>query len=237
MNYALENRPDYIAAKYSVKSQEESIKSAESGSKPQVSLSVEKTITSEGATFQEDHNGSWNAGLKAQWNIFDNGITSAKVEKAKSALRKAQSVEKKAHEDIVLEVNAAFLDLKAAETNIKTTEEAIKIAKEDYDISQIRYAEGIDTNLSVMDASDKLTQAQNSYYNALYTYYISKAKLDKAMGVPLNIDVQMYVQAENEGKNSEKALEISKLEEQNIIVDTPVDESLNTPFKDLECTM
>jgi hypothetical protein len=52
------------------------------------------------------------------------------------------------------------------------------------------------------------------------------------MGVPLNIDVQMYVQAENEGKNSEKALEISKLEEQNIIVDTPVDESLNTPFKD-----
>lgn len=212
-NYAMENRPDYIAAQYAVKRAEAALESAKSDYKPKVSVSAERNIISEGATLKEDHSGSWNAGLKAQWNIFDNGITSAKVEQEKSALRKAQSVEKKAQEDILLEVNAAYVDLKAAETNIQTTQSAITIAQEDYMIAQMRYTEGIDTNLAVMKAQENLTEAQNNYYNALYTYYISKAQLDKAMGVPLNIDVKLYVQAEQDGKNSEKALEFSKLEE------------------------
>lgn len=213
MNYALENRPDYLAAQYAVKSAEAEIKSARSDSMPQVSATIGKSMSSEGVNFKEDHNGEWSAGIRAQWNIFDNGTTSAKVEQAKAALRKTKATEKKAKNDILLEVNAAFSDLKAAETNIKTTQAAISLAHEDYMIAQMRYSEGIDTNLVVMEAQEKLTEAQNNYYNALYTYYISKSHLDKAMGVPLNIDVKLYVQAEQEGKTSDKALEISKLEE------------------------
>ena len=162
INYALENRPDYIAAQYSVKMADAAIKTAKSGSKPAVSLSVEKVNTSKGAAFKEDIQGYWEAGLKAEWNIFDNGITTAKVKRAESALRKAQSVEQKAREDISLEVNAAYLDLKAAETNIQTTKTTIDIAKEDYFIAQLRYTEGIDTNLAVMEAQEKLTEAQNN---------------------------------------------------------------------------
>ena len=220
-DYALENRPDYLAAQYAVKSAEAEVKSTRSGTLPQVSATVGRSMSSEGLNFKEDHSGEWSAGIRAQWNIFDNGITSSKVEQSKSALRKAKSTEKKAKEDILLEVNAAFLDLKAAETNIKTTQSAIAIAKEDYEIAQLRYTEGIDTNLAVMDAQEKLTEAQNNYYNSLYTYYISKSQLDKAIGVPLNIDVQLYTQAEQEGKTSDQALEVAKLEKQNTLVDKP----------------
>ena len=56
-----------------------------------------------------------------------------------------------------------------------------------------------------MDASDKLTQAKNNYYTALYTYNTAKAALDKAMGVPVSIDVVRYVTAESEGKNAAEA--------------------------------
>ena len=230
VSYALENRPDYIAAKYAVKQQEAALKSAKSGNKPKVSISAEKDIISEGATFKEDHNGSWNAGFKAQWNIFDNGITSAQVEQAKSSLRKAKAAERKAQENITLEVNAAYLDLKAAETNITTAEKAISIAQEDYQIAQMRYSEGIDTNLVVMDAQEKLTLAQNNYYNSLYTYYIGKAQLDKAMGVPLNIDVKLYTQAEQDGNTSDQALELSKLEKQNTLVDKKAEEIVDEAF-------
>ena len=93
-------------------------------------------------------------------------------------------------------------------------------------IAQMRYTEGIDNNLSVMDAQEKLTEARTNYYNALYTYNISKAQLDKAMGVPVNIDVPSYVEAQQEGKTSEKALEISKLREQNDNVTEPFETSL-----------
>lgn len=224
MDYALENRPDYVAAQYSVKQATAEVKKAKSGTKPKVSLAVEKDITSEGATFKEDHTGKWSAGLKANWNIFDNGITSAQVERAEARLRKAQSVEKQAQEGILLEVNAAYCDLRAAEINIQATSATIEVAKEDYQLAQLRYIEGIDTNLAVLDAQEKLTAAQNNYYNALYTYNISKAQLDKAMGIPVNIEVPLYVQAAQEGKTSEKALEISKLSEQNMLFEDSFDE-------------
>ena len=224
MDYALENRPDYIAARYAVMQARSEIKTEKSGIKPQVSAAAEKSMTGEGAIFRQDHSGSWNAGLRAQWNIFDNGITSAKVKRATSSLRKAISVEKQAEESILLEVNNAYLDLKAAEKNIQTTAAAIKIAEEDYVIAQMRYTEGIDTNLAVMDAQEKLTEARTNYYNALHTYNISKAQLDKAMGVPVGIDVPSYVKAEKEGKNSEQALEISQLQDE--------DNYTNEPFKE-----
>jgi outer membrane protein TolC len=40
-----------------------------------------------------------------------------------------------------------------------------------------------------MDAEEKLTTAQSNYYNALYKYNSSKAALDKAMGLMVDLDV------------------------------------------------
>ena len=48
-----------------------------------------------------------------------------------------------------------------------------------------------------MNAQDKLTDARNRYYNALYQYNVNKAALDKAMGLMVDLDVADY-QAELE---------------------------------------
>jgi len=76
----------------------------------------------------------------------------------------------------------------------------------------VRYEEGVDTNLNVMDAQEKLTQARTNYFSALYSYTTSKAQLEKAMGIPIEIDAEIYKKAVDEGKISKKALEISKVE-------------------------
>ena len=118
-------------------------------------------------------------------------------------------------EKIQLEVAKAYTDLISAEKNISTMETAVKFAEEDYMIAQLRYNEGVDTNLAVMDAQEKLTEARTNYYNSLYNYNIAKAALDKSMGVPININVPLYVEAEQVGKSSKKALEESKIETVN----------------------
>ena len=110
-----------------------------------------------------------------------------------------------------MEVSKAYNDLVAAEKNITITSEAIKMAEEDYSIAQLRYLEGIDTNLSVMDAQEKLTEAQTNYYNALYSYNIAAAALDKARGIPVNINVPLYVSAEKMTKSPDKALKKSQI--------------------------
>ena len=51
-----------------------------------------------------------------------------------------------------------------------------------------------------------------NYFNAIYSYEVSKAQLEKAMGVPVETDAKLYVQAEQENKSSDEALTVSTIE-------------------------
>ena len=183
--YALEHRPDGIAADYAVKQAMETVKSVKAGRKPQLNAVVSKTFNGEKA-FDDDHNENWAAGLSLSWNVFDNNVTSAQVRESEATVRRLESVAKQTRESIELEVRQAYNSLLSAEKNILTTGIAVDQAEEDYNISQVKYKEGVGTNLEVMDAQEKLTEARTNYYTALYTYNVSKAQLDKAMGVPVD---------------------------------------------------
>jgi len=81
----------------------------------------------------------------------------------------------------------------------------------------VRYEEGENTNLPVMDAQEKLTQAQVNYFDALYSYNMNKAQLEKAMGIPIEIDAAIYSSAVENGKNATKALEKSAVASSTIL--------------------
>ena len=106
-----------------------------------------------------------------------------------------------------------------AEKNIEVTASAVAKAEEEFDIAQVRYVEGVDTNLNVMNAQEKVVETRNNYYAALYSYNTSRAQLEKAMGVPVTIDALLYAEAEQTGKSSEKSLKAAAVE--NIYDDLP----------------
>lgn len=212
LEYALSHRPDGIAANFSVKSSEENVNYAKSGARPNISAIFSGLFSGEGA-FKADHDYErWSAGIEMNWNIFDNNVTSAQVNQAKILQKKAESQAQEQIEKIRLEVHNAYTALRISEKNVKLSEETIKQAQEQFLIAKVRYEEGVDTNLIVMDAQEKLTQARTNYFSALYSYSTSKAQLEKAMGLPIKIDAEIYKKAVDEGKISKKALEISKIE-------------------------
>ena len=183
--YALENRPDGKAARYMVKRATASTDSAKSGYRPTISAIVQGSFAGEG-NFTADHTQErWSVGLEMQWNIFDNGVTSSQVEQAKAAERKAESQARQQLETIELEVHSAYIALRTAEKNIEATSAAVSKAEEEFAIAQIRYIEGVDTNLNVMNAQEKVVETRNNYYSAVYEYNTSLAQLEKAMGVPV----------------------------------------------------
>ena len=126
--------------------------------------------------------------------------------------KKAESKEQEQIEKIYLEVHNAYTSLRISEKNIKISENAVQQAQEQFFIAKVRYEEGVDTNLNVMDAQEKLTQARTNYFSALYSYNTSKAQLEKAMGIPIKIDASIYKKAIDEGKISKKALEVASVE-------------------------
>lgn len=212
MEYALKHRPDGIAANIALKSSEENVKQAKAGSRPNVSAVVTGSITGEGA-FKADHlKERWSAGVQMDWNIFDNYVTSASVHQAKSLQKKAESQANQQIENIRLEVHNAYTALRISEKNIKISSDAVKQAHDQFLIARVRYEEGVDTNLNVMDAQEKLTQARTNYFSALYSYHTARAQLEKAMGVPIKIDASLYLQAVEDGKVAKKAWESATVE-------------------------
>ena len=211
LKYAIEHRPDGIAAAYAVKQAEANVDATRAGFRPTISAVIQGSITGEGA-FKADQVGGqerWNAGIQLNWDIFDNNMTSAQVQQAKAQQRKAESVARQQLEQIQLEIHQAYTNLKIAEKNIAVTFDAVKQAEEQYLIAQVRYEEGVDTNLTVMDAQEKLVEARINYSAALYNFSTSKAQLEKAMGIPIGIDAAIYAQFVDEGKSAERALKDS----------------------------
>ena len=220
-NYALLNRADGLAAYYSVKQAEASVRSARAGYLPTVTANGSDAIGGE-RPFKDDHTSSdaWAVGISANWNIFDNGVTSAGVHAAEANLLKAQEVSSQTDEKIRLDVRTALLNLRAAEKNIHTTNVAVSQAEEDYKIAQVSYNAGVGTNLNVMDAEEKLTSARTNYYTALYNYNVSKASLDKSMGIPVDLDAVKYTEAAMAGESIAKSREAGKLHEGSLF-ETP----------------
>lgn len=182
IEFALNNRPDAKAAALNVKSYQENISQAKAGYRPRVNLYVQKYFSGENL-FKDNHNADrWSAGLQMSWNIFDNNVTAAQVQQAKAQLKKSESAASQILDEVKLDVHNAYTNLAVARLNISITQDAVKQAQEQYLIAQVRYEEGVDTNLIVMDAQEKLTQAKTNFFTALYSYNTSRAQLFKAMG-------------------------------------------------------
>lgn len=189
--YALLYRPDLMAAERQAGSAEAAKNAARAGYLPQINAVATKAFTGEHG-LNHDHSDTWTVGFSASWNFWDNNITSAQVQQKKAAWKKAEEMYLKTLESVQLDVRTAYLSLLAAEKNIFTTSVAVEQAQDDYKIAQVRYNAGVGTNLDVMDAEEKLNSVQNTYITALYNYNTSKAALDRAMGIKVDLDVAPY---------------------------------------------
>ena len=124
----------------------------------------------------------WNIQAVAKWNFWEWGRTTYGVEEKHSRFNQAKLNKEEILDNIHLEVKTAYLRTQEAERAIKTVETAIEQAKENYRINQERYKEQISTQTDVLIAQTLLTRTETNYYNALYTFKISKATLYRSIG-------------------------------------------------------
>ena len=183
INFALANRPELFQAEAGIEAAKAAVKVAKSGYMPQVAASASNDWSS--TSWPGDDNQNWGVGVSVSMNVFDSGVTAAKVNASEASLYKAEETYRQTKDSVQLDVRNNYLSLREAEKRIATSKVAVDSAEEDYRISQLRYQAGVGTNIDVMDAQVALTQAKNNYVQALYDYNTSSAALAKAMGVPV----------------------------------------------------
>ncbi len=210
LEFAMEHRPDAAAARYAVRQAEAQKEVAKSGYRPTLSA-VASTNIADKDPFRRERSDAWEAGLSLSWSLFDNMVTHANVNAAKSTAERAEAEAELVDRNVRIQTESAYIQMKAAERNIQSAAEAVKQAEERHMIAQVRYEEGVDILLSVTDAQEKLTQARTNYCTALFEYNLYKAALAKAMGVPVDMDVVRYVAATDEGKSEPRAFSEASL--------------------------
>ena len=176
---AEKNRPDFAQADATVTMAATGIDLAKSGRLPSVSLSASNGW-SEGVLPASDN---WSVGVSASWNLFDAGVTGAKVKQADTSLTKAQEQARQTKTGGLLEVRQNYLSMAEAQKRLDTNAVAVSKAEEDLYIAKEKYNAGVGTNLDVIDAQLALTQAKTNRIQSLYDYNVNVAKLDKAIGV------------------------------------------------------
>ena len=180
---ALRQRPEIFQYTDAVKSAQEAITIARAGYLPTV------TATAQAAWYNDQFPGgknyNWTIYLTTNWNILDSGLTAGNLKKAVETHKKAQEQLRQTVDSVRLDVRSTYLSLQSFDQSIQTSKASVGLAEEDYRIKVIRYRAGVGTNLDVLDAQVALTTAKNNYLLAMYNYNNYRAKLDKAMGVPV----------------------------------------------------
>ena len=124
----------------------------------------------------------WTVSVIASWDFWQWGRTNFGKKEQLSRVAQDKLSKTEIFDNIRLEVKKAYLRTEEAEKAIVTIEKAIQQAKENFRISNERYKEQVNTSTDVLDAQTLLSRTMANYYNALYTFKISKASLYRAIG-------------------------------------------------------
>ena len=125
---------------------------------------------------------SWMTGLALSCDLWDWGRKRSRIEQ--DILLKEQTEDREAllKDRIALEIKGASLGLSASLKKIEVAEKAVKSAEEVFRVMNLRFEEGLATNTDVLDAQLLLSKARADYHQAIYSWYLSQAALERACG-------------------------------------------------------
>lgn len=115
--------------------------------------------------------------------IFDGLSKSARIQRNRIQLQQLENQRFYLGQNIQLEIYQAKENLANDLEMLAVQKESMELAKEVYDISKIKYNEGVGSNLEVVEADAALIESEINYLGALYDGLISKVDLEKALGI------------------------------------------------------
>jgi outer membrane protein len=122
-------------------------------------------------------------GVNMQIPIFDGFLKSSRIQRNRIQQDQLENQLLFLDDNISLEIYQARTNLKNDLNILEVQRENMALAQEVYDISKIKYNEGVGSNLEVVDADAALIESEINYLGALYDGLISKVDLEKALGV------------------------------------------------------
>ena len=114
--------------------------------------------------------------------VFDGFRKKHQIQQAKFDLEKTENTMANFENAMLHEVYNYAVQIKNGMDNLKIQERNMKLANEVYRVSKIKYAQGVGSNLEILNAETSQREAETNYFSALYDTILNKISLDKALG-------------------------------------------------------
>jgi len=183
---AIQRRPDLKQLEFLTEMQKLNVKIERADFYPNVYLTGAYQFQGQSNVFLPKKNqraNSVSAGFSVQFNLFDGLRTYARVMQAEADYQKMEYQKMKLIDGISLGIKQAVLKMKEARQLVDTQAKNVVQAEKALKIADVRYSNGIGTQLELFDAQIALETAHMGYIQGIYNYNIAKFDWEKAVGM------------------------------------------------------
>lgn len=133
----------------------------------------------------DDWRADWTLSLNASIPIFTGGRISGSIDAAQASVEEAEARLAQAKEAASLDAKATYNEYEQAIAALKAAEGAGDLAERTVTLAQLRYKEGISTQLEVSDARLQRDIALANEARAYRNYQVARAKMSLLNRLPL----------------------------------------------------
>lgn len=181
---ASEGRSDLARQRFLVELREEDLEVERRSFLPTLDLTADylRRASTDDFPGGDDFVDSLAAGLVVSVDLFDGGERRGRVAQARAALEQERQRLGRLEEEVRLEVEQADLALRAARESVEASRGTVDLAERALEIAQIRFKNGLSTQVELDDAELAVTEARTNLARALHAYSTARAALQAALG-------------------------------------------------------
>ncbi|GAB1349689.1 TolC family protein [Ignavibacteriales bacterium] len=182
------NRTEFKSLAIKKKVLEENLNIARAGYLPEIWLNSNLYYTNPSQRIfpqKEEFRATWDVSLNLQWNVWDWGATSAKVDQASESINSLSTTKQQLTDAISNEVYQNFLQFTTANAKLKNFEITLEQAMENYRVTLENFNAQVATAADLLDADIVLFTAKTNLQLAKINLVLSDFKLQKSIGKKL----------------------------------------------------
>jgi outer membrane protein TolC len=132
--------------------------------------------------FSSDYNEAWLVGVRASVPIFDGFRIESEKREAAAVARQASYEMRVLDKRIESEFRTALFDMNSRYQQMGLAGKEIDLGLDEVEQAELRYREGLADNRELIDAQQRLADAERSHLNTAYLYGVSRLAYARAIG-------------------------------------------------------
>jgi outer membrane protein TolC len=187
------NRSAVTAAEAAVNVRQQLVRVARADRLP--TLAVGATLSNQAfpqevSPFDARFRRNWSAEVRLSVPLFLGFRTVGSVQRAEAALEQARAERDQVAEQVSLDMAQARAELERAQALVGARRATVRQAERAQHLANVRYAQGMSTQLEVTDARVLAQQAETNEVQAMRDYLFALAQLERALGRPVPVRIQ-----------------------------------------------